>query len=242
MTVWTAIVTSQVFAITLRILLSIGLGALIGLERQARSAGIRTNALVSLGSCLFTTVGVYTLAAGTGDPTRVAAQVASGIGFLGAGVILKQGVSVSGLNTAATLWASAAVGTLCGSGMEAAAAIGATAIMLANMMLRPIGAAIDARRTAQSHEAEGIRYTLEVKCLRKDEQAIRALVFNALHQPGFIVQSIAASDLPDDLVVITTVVATHMSSNIDIESSIETVTTPEVLGVKWDAEQITAVD
>ena len=75
MTVWTAIVTSQVFAITLRILLSIGLGALIGLERQlrARSAGIRTNALVSLGSCLFTTVGVYTLAAGTGDPTRVAA-------------------------------------------------------------------------------------------------------------------------------------------------------------------------
>ena len=100
MTVWTAIVTSQVFAITLRILLSIGLGALIGLERQlrARSAGIRTNALVSLGSCLFTTVGVYTLAAGTGDPTRVAAQVASGIGFLGAGVILKQGVSVSGLN------------------------------------------------------------------------------------------------------------------------------------------------
>lgn len=235
MTVWTAIVTSQVFAITLRILLSIGLGALIGLERQlrARSAGIRTNALVSLGSCLFTTVGVY---------TRVAAQVASGIGFLGAGVILKQGVSVSGLNTAATLWASAAVGTLCGSGMEAAAAIGATAIMLANMMLRPIGAAIDARRTAQSHEAEGIRYTLEVKCLRKDEQAIRALVFNALHQPGFIVQSIAASDLPDDLVVITTVVATHMSSNIDIESSIETVTTPEVLGVKWDAEQITAVD
>ena len=175
MTVWTAIVTSQVFAITLRILLSIGLGALIGLERQlrARSAGIRTNALVSLGSCLFTTVGVYTLA---------------------------------------------------------------------NMMLRPIGAAIDARRTAQSHEAEGIRYTLEVKCLRKDEQAIRALVFNALHQPGFIVQSIAASDLPDDLVVITTVVATHMSSNIDIESSIETVTTPEVLGVKWDAEQITAVD
>lgn len=230
--------------VSLFALLSIGLGALIGLERQlrARSAGIRTNALVSLGSCLFTTVGVYTLAAGTGDPTRVAAQVASGIGFLGAGVILKQGVSVSGLNTAATLWASAAVGTLCGSGMEAAAAIGATAIMLANMMLRPIGAAIDARRTAQSHEAEGIRYTLEVKCLRKDEQAIRALVFNALHQPGFIVQSIAASDLPDDLVVITTVVATHMSSNIDIESSIETVTTPEVLGVKWDAEQITAVD
>ena len=235
---------------TLRLLLAGVLGAVIGLDREyrAKEAGFRTHFLVSLGSALFMIVSQYGFAgvlgeAGVGlDPSRVAAQIVSGIGFLGAGVILKQGVSVSGLNTAATLWASAAVGTLCGSGMEAAAAIGATAIMLANMMLRPIGAAIDARRTAQSHEAEGIRYTLEVKCLRKDEQAIRALVFNALHQPGFIVQSIAASDLPDDLVVITTVVATHMSSNIDIESSIETVTTPEVLGVKWDAEQITAVD
>ena len=107
MTVWTAIVTSQVFAITLRILLSIGLGALIGLERQlrARSAGIRTNALVSLGSCLFTTVGVYTLAAGTGDPTRVAAQVASGIGFLGdawqrASALMEAGVDVLVVDTA----------------------------------------------------------------------------------------------------------------------------------------------
>ena len=119
MTVWTAIVTSQVFAITLRILLSIGLGALIGLERQlrARSAGIRTNALVSLGSCLFTTVGVYTLAAGTGDPTRVAAQVASGIGFLGAGSILVTGKRhVTGLTTAAGLWASACMGLAAGAG------------------------------------------------------------------------------------------------------------------------------
>ena len=119
MTVWTAIVTSQVFAITLRILLSIGLGALIGLERQlrARSAGIRTNALVSLGSCLFTTVGVYTLAAGTGDPTRVAAQVASGIGFLGAGTILVTGrQEVKGLTTAAGLWASACMGLAIGAG------------------------------------------------------------------------------------------------------------------------------
>ena len=242
MTVWTAIVTSQVFAITLRILLSIGLGALIGLERQlrARSAGIRTNALVSLGSCLFTTVGVYTLAAGTGDPTRVAAQVASGIGFLGAGVILKQGVSVSGSHRGHAMGVGA-VGTLCGSGMEAAAAIGATAIMLANMMLRPIGAAIDARRTAQSHEPRASVTPLRSNaCVRTSRPSARWCSTPCIS--GFIVQSIAASDLPDDLVVITTVVATHMSSNIDIESSIETVTTPEVLGVKWDAEQITAVD
>lgn len=92
---------------TVRIVLGTALGALIGLERQlrARSAGIRTNALVALGSTLFVLVSEMAVAGGSsGDPTRVAAQVASGIGFLGAGVILKHGASVSGLNTAATLW------------------------------------------------------------------------------------------------------------------------------------------
>ncbi len=104
---------------TVRIVLGTALAALIRLERQlrARSAGIRTNALVALRS--------HPVRAGQRDgrggrqqrrPDRVAAQVASGIGFRGAGVILKHGASVSGLNTAATLWASAAVGTLTGSG------------------------------------------------------------------------------------------------------------------------------
>ena len=113
---------------TVRIVLGTALGALIGLERQlrARSAGIRTNALVALGSTLFVLVSELAVAGGSsGDPTRVAAQVASGIGFLGAGVILKHGASVSGLNTAATLWASAAVGTLTGSGDLVIAIIGA---------------------------------------------------------------------------------------------------------------------
>lgn len=234
----------ETLTISLHVLLSIGLGAMIGLERQlrARSAGIRTNALVALGSCLFTVIGMMSVV-GAGDPTRVAAQVASGIGFLGAGVILKQGASISGLNTAATLWASAAIGALCGSGMELIATIGAVMIMAANMALRPIGTAIDTRRNARPHESEGIRYALEVKCLRKDESAIRSLIFESVHRPGFFVQSIAASDLPDNLVVITTIITTRMSSNVDIERNIESVITkPEVLGVKWDAEPITAVD
>lgn len=83
----------------------LGLGAAIGLERQWRShnAGLRTTALVSLGSALFVIMGGYTFAGEHADPTRVAAQVASGIGFLRAGVIMQQGATISGLNTAATL-------------------------------------------------------------------------------------------------------------------------------------------
>lgn len=111
---------------------------LIGLERDLRShpAGIRTHALVSLGACLFALGGAYGFA-GVGpahDPTRVAAQVASGIGFLGAGAILRQGRDISGLTTAATLWLSAAVGLSCASNQMLLAA-GSTAIALVIVVL-----------------------------------------------------------------------------------------------------------
>jgi putative Mg2+ transporter-C (MgtC) family protein len=90
------------------------LGSLIGAERQwrQRMAGLRTNALVATGAALFVILGMPT----PDNAMRVAAQVVSGIGFLGAGVIMREGLTVRGLNTAATLWCSAAVGTLSGSG------------------------------------------------------------------------------------------------------------------------------
>lgn len=89
-----------------RLALSVLLGAFIGVERQwhQKMAGLRTNALVALGSCGFV---CFSAMVGVGDPTRVAAQVVTGIGFLGAGVILREGINVHGLNTAATLWCSA---------------------------------------------------------------------------------------------------------------------------------------
>lgn len=93
------------------------LGAIIGFERQWRQrlAGLRTNALVALGAATF--VHFAAQFPGEASPTRVAAQVVSGIGFLGAGLIFKEGFSVRGLNTAATLWCSAAIGVLCGAGL-----------------------------------------------------------------------------------------------------------------------------
>src|SRR5277367_4216842 len=96
------------------------LGACIGFERQwrQRMAGLRTNSLVAIGAAGFVVFSM--MASGDNSPTRVAAQVVSGVGFLGAGVILREGINITGLNTAATLWCSAMVGTFAGAGQLAA--------------------------------------------------------------------------------------------------------------------------
>lgn len=220
------------------------LGALIGLERQwrARAAGIRTNTLVALGAALFAIMGAYAFA-GDGDPTRVAAQVASGIGFLGAGVIMKQGASISGINTAATLWASAAVGLLAGSGLIGVAVAGTALIMGANTLLRPISRHLDRRLRARGRESDGMEYTFEVKCARENEVAVRAIVFDAVHHPGFSVRSIGATDAPDDIVLITAIIDTATRDDTKIEQSLAVIVpTPEVLGVRWSAEHISLMD
>src|SRR5271168_1127178 len=115
-----------------RLALALALGSVIGFERQwnQKMAGLRTNALVALGACGFT---VFSAMVGQGDPTRVAAQVVSGIGFLGAGVILREGVNVHGLNTAATLWCSAMVGTFAGGGFLGSSAVAAAFVIAANV-------------------------------------------------------------------------------------------------------------
>lgn len=96
-----------------KLLLSAFLGGLIGLERQnhRKSSGIRTMSLISLGAAVFSIVSISFMGS---DPTRVIAQIVSGIGFLGAGIIFKSGMNVYGLTSAATIWCTAAVGTLCG--------------------------------------------------------------------------------------------------------------------------------
>jgi putative Mg2+ transporter-C (MgtC) family protein len=114
----------------LRLALAAALGGAVGVEREIREreAGFRTHLLVSLGSALFTIAGAYgfhdLLTHGSSiDPTRVAAQIVTGIGFLGAGAIIRQGVAVRGLTTAATLWVVAAIGLTSGAGYYSAAVI-----------------------------------------------------------------------------------------------------------------------
>ena len=117
----------------LHLLLALGLGAAVGLERRLRGhpAGIHTNALVSLGSAAFVVAG---LALG-GDASRVAAQVVTGSGFICAGVILHQGTDIRGLNTAATLWCTSAMGVLAAVNRPLLACVVAAATLLTNIAL-----------------------------------------------------------------------------------------------------------
>src|SRR6201989_1733201 len=119
------------------------LGTLIGAERQyrQRTAGLRTNVLVSVGAAAFVDLAMHLNGADGG--VRVIAYVVSGIGFLGAGVIMKQGMDVRGLNTAATLWASAAVGSCAGADMVAQAVALTVFVIARNTLLRPLVNAID---------------------------------------------------------------------------------------------------
>lgn len=179
-----------------RIGIAFVLGLAVGLERQwrARMAGLRTNVLVSVGAALFVLFGAYAFTdRADADPTRVAAQVVSGIGFLGAGVIWRQRGSISGLNTAATLWATAAVGVLAGGGLYVAAAAGTVTIVLANTILRPLARTID-RQPTSGGEVSTV-YTLEVRCREPDEAHIREMTVRAVTRPHLALQSVSSEDL-----------------------------------------------
>jgi putative Mg2+ transporter-C (MgtC) family protein len=121
------------------LLVAAGLGAVIGLEREYRRkpAGLRTNILIALGSALFTLVSIE-LAAVSGTPDRIAAQVVTGIGFLGGGAILRSGTSVHGMTTAATVWVNAAIGMAAGAGAFAMAAVAAALTLVVLCVLPPI--------------------------------------------------------------------------------------------------------
>jgi len=127
----------------LRLFAGAVLGVFIGLEREwrSRTAGVHTSGLVAAGGALFC-VAAPALGETAGDPMRALAAVAQGVGFLAGGVILKQGMSVSGLNTAATIWATAAVGALAGVGLIREAVLGAAVIVGINLIFNPIGDAI----------------------------------------------------------------------------------------------------
>jgi len=122
----------------LRLLVALALGAIVGLERerQERAAGLRTVTMVSLGSCLFTIVGAYGFP--NTDPSRVAAQIVTGIGFLGAGTIFLRKDLVRGLTTAATIWAVAAIGMAAGTARYFEAAFTTLLILAVLMVLKPI--------------------------------------------------------------------------------------------------------
>lgn len=154
--------------------LAVALGTLIGLERQwhQHPAGLRTNALVCVGAALF--VSVTNLLGDTNSPTRIASYVVSGVGFLGGGAILKEGANVRGLTTAAGLWCSAAVGTMCGVGYGLHAAVGAAFVVGAVVGLKPFARWVEGRRARMV--ATPAAYRLKVSCDAGEHAAVRAVL------------------------------------------------------------------
>ncbi len=128
--------------LALRLTVGLVLGAAIGFERelQRQPAGFRTHSLVSLGAALFTVVSAYGFTGDLVDPTRIAAQIVSGIGFIGAGTILQHRGNIRGLTTAASLWAVAAIGTAAGAGLYSVAVIGTVLILVVLSILDRIEA------------------------------------------------------------------------------------------------------
>lgn len=158
------------------------LGAIIGAERQWRQrfAGLRTNALVALGAAGFVTFSQ--LMPGDASPTRVAAQVVSGIGFLGAGVIFREGANVKGLNTAATIWCSAAAGLLAGIGAMVHAALFTALVVAVHVLLRPLVKALRGRFAAgdAAGDGGGAALTLTLHCPEAAMPALRQALAEGL--------------------------------------------------------------
>jgi putative Mg2+ transporter-C (MgtC) family protein len=122
----------------IRLLVAMVAGVVIGLERQIhnKSAGTRTNALVSMGSAIFVLISLQLTGEKGGDATRIIGQIVTGIGFLGAGVILHQGLNIQGLTTAATIWCSSAIGCLAAAGYYREVFVSVIAVVFVNVMLR----------------------------------------------------------------------------------------------------------
>ena len=160
----------------IRIICAVGFGFLIGLERQltGHAAGIRINILVSMGACLFT---LFSQLMGAPDTTRIAAQVVTGVGFLCSGIIFKEGLSVRGLNTAATIWCTAAIGVLCSSGLVTFAALATGILLGSNLLFRFVA---DKIQPLAHFEEEANTYKLSVTCQHDNEFDIRSAVINCL--------------------------------------------------------------
>jgi putative Mg2+ transporter-C (MgtC) family protein len=178
-----------------RLLAALLLGSAVGLERQwrQRMAGTRTNALVAAGASAFV---MSALLIAKDDPTaqgRIASYVVSGVGFLGAGVIFKDGANVRGLNTAATIWCSAAIGVLAGFGAPELSLILALCVLLTNTVLRPLAYKVH----PVLPEAEPVEtiYEIALTCRSQDETHLRALLLSTITHTAAVLQSLHSEDL-----------------------------------------------
>jgi len=188
------------------------LGTMIGAERQyrQRTAGLRTNVLVAVGAAAFVDLAMHLT--GSDGAVRVISYVVSGIGFLGAGVIMKQGMDVRGLNTAATLWASAAVGSCAGADMVAQAAALTVFVIAGNTMLRPLVNAIN--RIPLNEKASEATYYFKLAVATDALPDMRDRLVDKLEAAKYPVADIDVVEIGEDnLEIVAKLVATAVDPN-----------------------------
>jgi putative Mg2+ transporter-C (MgtC) family protein len=216
--------------VLLRVVLAAVLGGAIGTERELREreAGLRTHMLVAVGSALFTLVSAYgwqdfhfsQRSGVTYDPTRIAAQIVTGIGFLGAGAIIRHGLSVRGLTTAASLWVVAAIGIAAGAGYYSAAVITTVLVLFSLWPLRTI-----TRRLFPRFQPSEVRLEVE---LRPGESAAELL--GTLERGGVLVESFELEDARDRRRVVLDVRLEHAETQA---VTAELMRLEQVLGARW---------
>ena len=214
-------------------------GTLIGLERQIRqrTAGLRTNTLVAIAAAAFVDLGLRLN--GNVGGSAIAAYVVSGVGFLGAGAIMKEGANVTGLNTAATLWGSAAVGAMCGAGFVFDAAVVTLFVLAANTLLRHVVNYL--HRHPPSTDASESNYHLYVICERMTQAETLSTLQQLLESSGYPARSIekhslGASDTEIEVLLFATIAKSDELNAITAKME----QSPGVKGAFWHTSPLIA--
>ena len=216
----------------IRLGVAFAMGSIIGIERQwrERMAGLRTNSLVSVGSASFVLIAMLTT--NEQSPTRIAAQIVTGIGFLGAGVIMRDGLNIKGINTAATLWCSAAVGTLAGSGFLKESFMSTVVIFGANIILRPIAHHMNKRPINFSELESTYRFT--ITCKPREEKDVKFKFQQAVSQEGLRIDTMKIKKLK---------ISNEIEIKIDIPTiSVKSEVAERIAGMISNNESITAIE
>jgi len=209
-------------------------GSLIGLERQVRqrTAGLRTNALVAVGAAVF--VDLSMRMNGVEGSARVVSNVITGVGFLGAGAIMKEGANVTGLNTAATLWGSAAVGACAGAGFMVEAALATLFVLASNTLLRPVVNHIN--RSPLSSAASEATYHVYALCRRGEQAEVRERMVQLLDAAHYPVRTVNKHPVGQRDAEIEAVLYATSVDGPELEAAVQRIEQlPGVLQAYWSA-------
>ena len=210
-----------------RIVVCVILSILIGIERQYRhgTVGLRTNVLVSLGAFMFNyaTYGFF-----DHDESRIASSIVSGIGFIGAGMIIKDGKNIHGLNTAATLWCGAAIGLMTSIGMITEAAIGTALVLISNIILRLFSIYIMDRIKYSTKE----QCIIDIECSKNIEVVIRTAISKYVEKNFLRVVSLDRHEKNESVKLKVTIITSRVQRIDDLVKNISS--EPEVSHISWE--------